>query len=117
MKYAYQLNIICNTQATLFAVAAELPLITDPEVWDGDYREVTQGTDLDGNEVLSAIIMFNTEAGRDSIEAAIDSIAGMLYDCEVGTTIKLVESYHDTDDGKGSPTQLCDETTIYEVVA
>ena len=110
MIYSLDIFALCDTQAVLDAVEAELPSIANPIVWATEYEGSTQGTDDNtGYKFIACTIRFNLEADRDIVENAITSLSGILAGCEVGTFIQIHTCGHD--DGSD-----CDATLVYEVI-
>ncbi len=109
MKYALGINIICNDQPSLDAVAAEIPVATDPSLWQQEYGGAVQELNMDGNKTLVSSLSFNNDSDRITVEEAIIGVAGVLTGCESGTRITLHDCNHD---GSGG----CVETMIYEVL-
>lgn len=111
---ALRLKIISNTQAVLDNVVAEIPLITDPRVWDGQYIDPFQFTDIHtDHQTLTATVVFPLESDRDDVGTAIQAVQGLFTDCEVGTEILYFDTWHEADGGAEKP---CEQKVIYEKV-
>lgn len=95
ISYSLLFNIVCNTQATLDGVLAQLPLLADSKVKADISREGKQTLSDKGDKVVSGEIFFPVEADRASIVTKLGDVDALLAKCVKGTSsIKLLDSTH-----------------------
>ena len=111
MKYSLDLRLYAQDKTILEGIAQNLPLATDTRVWGVEYLNDIVMDEFKGMWCLNAQIRFNDTAGRDEVQAAIESLPSVFNDVEVGSVMRLHTCDHDT-----NPPQGCSEEVVWEVV-
>lgn len=117
MKYSFLLNITCNDQDILDEIAEAIPSINDTRVDPDDYRPATQSLNDVGDLTLNAMVIFHLESDRDDMSASIESITGVLVNCEIGTKFQHLDTTHRKEGIHIVADGPCEPTLIMEVVA
>lgn len=117
MVYSLDLYII-GSQTLRDQILALIPAAVDPQIWDGDYENINNVSVEDinfqptGQSTYQCMVRFNQSADRDTVEAALNNVAGVLNNADVGSYVQLHTCYHDEVPPKSCTVELKYEVTV-----